>query len=1071
MTQNNNIDSSTSDTVSNLPSSSQQQSYNTHEGEFVSILPSRAPLPITSQNSNPSTPITIGSPIDKSSFPIPPPSSISNPNENLPSLIHKWSHTHSILCVTPAPSKKLIFCGTQDSKILVFDIENYNLKFVIHCSNNKEYEASILCLTLTNDENFLFSAGSDSLIKVWNLTSIDNNSLINSIHCTHIIYSLVDIGDIFSIFWSHSFQTLFIGAQNASILWCKLILPCDTNKVFQSTDNLNNNNNTTTNIHVNNGIVNDTSSVISSTNENDSNDQKNKENDRDSETTTIDRLPHFRPNKFFDSKGPGGSINRLQSQHQLLKSKTSQISKDQLRSPKLVEVRNDDLIRFAHNGYVYCMDILSINKSQNNKANDFIDLYSNKYKEILISGGGDGIINVWGINKQIDDNISIELLESLENDESVLSMSIQDSYLYVGLSNSSINVWDLMTYQLIRSFHFVDQNADDNSNSYDEVLSLGIFNGCIFKASNSGGLVKFTLKSYPSNSIDPKNPVDDEKGNNNNAHSSNNIDSRNSLHLTHFVSTEDEKYNQLFDKSHNSVLTLKIFNFNCKTYLISGGLKSLCLWDISKVGTESLPQTNKSLHDSNKTSQQINDSNLVLENYNISNDNLLKSLKTFISFKTISKYPSLYLEDSRHCAQFLSKLLISLGASQTKLLPVPNANPVIYSRFAKNCFSNQDENENDKPTRVLWYGHYDVVDATASNDSWETDPFHLTAKDGNLYARGVSDNKGPTLAAVYAVSDLFRNKQLSCDVIFIIEGEEECGSIGFQNVIQDHKSFIGDIDWVMLSNSYWLDDETPCLNYGLRGVINASVTIQSDKPDRHSGVDGGVSKEPTMDLIQILGELTDRKTNKINLPHFYDDVLPLTQTEIEIYKKIENLAVNKNINHQDLKSLMAKWRNPSLTVHKIQVSGPNNNTVIPQTAKASISIRVVPNQDLYKIKTSLINYLNEEFESLQSDNKLSINIFHEAEPWLGDPSNLVYKILYDKIKLNWGVTTPDPLFIREGGSIPSIRFLEKCFNAPAAQIPCGQASDNAHLMNEKLRIINLYKLKSILIDTLKELGK
>lgn len=1104
-----------------------------HEGEYVSI-PSRTPLPISTTENSYSGSFRIDSPsffhnnfandqkLPSSYSPSPIP--LQEPADNAPTLIHKWSHTHSILCVVLAPSKKLVFCGTQDSKILVYDIENYNLKFVINTSP-KEYSASILCLTISEDESFLFSAGSDSLVKVWNLSSLTNLSSINIIHCTHIIYSLVDIGDVFSISWSDSLSTLFIGAQNASILWCQLsllndcphhpaphqfVVPDQPHNISHSTPNL------------------ETSSQSVCSNES-CRSHNESGLDNFASPSTIERLPHFRFDKFFDSKGPGGSFNRLQSQHQLLKSKTSQ-EKGPKYGTSLIEVNPDDIIRFAHNGYVYCMEILSTaNKadlnasstSASNKANDFIELYGNDYNELLISCGGDGIVNIWGINNQLgpDQNeifeiehdkndkpskqkskstskISIERLTSLENDESILSMSIQDSYLYVGLSNSTINVWDLMTFQLIRSFHFVNESSENaditpvtssssnvdkshvhsmngsgstTSSSNDEILSLGIFNDCIFKASNLGGLIKFTLKNYQQiNSVDVNQF--EEKGNNNYKNFKNDNLTQD-FQLSHIVSAEDEKYNKLFFKSHNSVLAIQIFNMNSRTYLVSGGLKSLCLWDISDVGVSKKSSKKNSITGINEPGLRANNNQSlpsVFENHNIGNDDLLKSLKKFISYKTILKYPTLYLEDSRHCAQFLSKLLISLGAKQTKLLAVDNANPVVYSLFTKNSPA---KSPNEKVTRVLWYAHYDVVEVN-TNEPWQSEPFHLTATDGNLYARGVSDNKGPTLAAIYAVSELYRNRELSCDVVFIVEGEEECGSIGFQNVIQENKPLIGDIDWVMLSNSYWLDDDTPCLNYGLRGVINASVSVTSDKPDRHSGVDGGVSKEPTMDLIQILSELIDRKTNKINIPNFYDDVLPLTKTEIEIYKKIEDAACHKS-NGQDLKSLMAKWRNPSLTVHKIQVSGPNNNSVIPQSAKASISIRVVPNQDLVKIKKSLISFLSDQFGQLNSDNEFGINIFHEAEPWLGDPSNLVYKILYDKIKLNWSTAEHEvePFYIREGGSIPSIRFLEKCFNAPAAQIPCGQASDNAHLTNEKLRIINLYKLRAILTDTLRELGQ
>ena len=122
---------------------------------------------------------------------------------------------------------------------------------------------------------------------------------------------------------------------------------------------------------------------------------------------------------------------------------------------------------------------------------------------------------------------------------------------------------------------------------------------------------------------------------------------------------------------------------------------------------------------------------------------------------------------------------------------------------------------------------------------------------------------------------------------------------------------------------------------------------------------------------------------------------------------------------------MTKWREPSLTIHKIQVSGPNNNTVIPQIVKATISMRIVPNQDLLKIKQSLIDTLNENFTKLSSSssssmdtttnsitgNKLSVEIFHQAEPWLGDHENKVYSILFKNLKNHWN---QEPLFIREG---------------------------------------------------------
>lgn len=951
-----------------------------HEGEYVTI-PDRMPLPISSTaNSVPNTPASVGLPIPKED------SSLrdyenhllsrtlslklnnnQHSTEDLSPLIHRWTHTHSILSVVAAPSKNLVLCGTQDSKILIFDVDTYIIKHVISCGHN-QFAASVLCLALSDDEDYLFTAGSDSLVKIWDLTPLnDKQAQSFEVHCTHIVYSLIDIGDIFSIAWSEQLSALFIGAQNASILWCKLDL--STKKKSETAPQL---------------------------------------------ESALKRLPHLRFDKFFDSKGPGGSVNRVQSQLELLRS--GNFSHTQ---PRLVEIRNSNIIRFAHNGYVYCMCLLD-----RSNAPEFCELYASFYSITLVSCGGDGLINVWGVKGNEDGSLSLEIISRLENDDSILSMHVSKSSIFVGLSNSCINAWDLTTFQLTRSFHFVSGEEDD-----DEILSLCIHDGYIYKATNAGGLCKFALKH------DPGDRQDDRRQ----------------------PAFRDVDFNQLFPPElisvgHNSVFAVQTFQSRGSTFLVSGGAGSLCLWNITNAPD--------SIHE--KRQDDFFDEKEKVDGF--TNERMLESLKNLISYKTISKFPSLYLEDSRDCARYISTLFMNLGATDTKLLPVPDCNPLVYAKFTRNHKDVLDE----EPVRVLWYGHYDVVDAT--QELWKTDPFHLTAKDGNLYGRGVSDNKGPILAAIYAVAELHSQCLLSTDVVFLIEGEEECGSIGFQDIVLLQKPLIEKIDWIMLSNSYWIGDNVPCLNYGLRGVLNASIVVESDKPDRHSGVDGGVSKEPTMDLVQLLGLLMHRGSNKINIQGFYDDVLPVNENELTLYESIKTAVTNGDYDDHDLNTLMAKWSNPSLTIHRVDVSGPKNNTVISQTAKASVSIRVVPNQELSKIKALLVSHLEKEFAELESGNRLKVDIFHEAEPWLGDPNNLVYQILYEKIKLNWGPGVPDPLFIREGGSIPSIRFLEKAFHAPAAQIPCGQASDNAHLQDEKLRFINLYKLKSILMDTFQELG-
>ena len=163
---------------------------------------------------------------------------------------------------------------------------------------------------------------------------------------------------------------------------------------------------------------------------------------------------------------------------------------------------------------------------------------------------------------------------------------------------------------------------------------------------------------------------------------------------------------------------------------------------------------------------------------------------------------------------------------------------------------------------------------------------------------------------------------------------------------------------------------------------------------------------------------------------------------------------------------MARWREPNLTIHRYKVSGPDGS-LVSSHASADISLRLVSGQEVEDVISSLSTFLNDQFAELESNNTLSVSINNKAEPWLGDPENYIFKTLEEAIVKTWDMQAADeqnpkrPLYIREGGSIPAIRFLEKQFGAPAAHLPCGQASDAAHLDNERLRVTNLLKSRQI----------
>ncbi len=489
-------------------------------------------------------------------------------------------------------------------------------------------------------------------------------------------------------------------------------------------------------------------------------------------------------------------------------------------------------------------------------------------------------------------------------------------------------------------------------------------------------------------------------------------------------------------------------------------------------------------------------------------DKMIKSLGELVAFKTVSSKPQ-YAGDCYQAATFLRKLFSQFGAQTLLLNAGSEKNPVVFARFTGNLKKSQRGT-------VLFYGHYDVINAE-NHQKWDTDPFALSPVNSYLYGRGVSDNKGPVIAALYAADDLAKDNKLPHDVVFLIEGEEESGSRGFEDTVRSNKNLFGKIDWILLSNSYWLDDHIPCLTYGLRGVIQVTVQIDSDHPDLHSGIDGSsMLDEPVKDLILLLGSLVGPE-GKILIPHFYQSILSVTGSENARYEAISNALHEGHPEIEDTKllteSLLRRWTMPALTVHRIDVSGPRNTTTIPKTAKADISLRLVPNQDARTTTSNLVLYIQSRFKALRSKNHLDVKVNHLADPWLGDPENEIFQRLEQAVKATWSPTAPSkrrnyplnppsspilrkapstptaskpkvptsstlanagsstkthgvstahaPLYIREGGSIPAIRFLEKEFGAPAAHFPCGQASDHAHLDNERLRVENLYKGREV----------
>ncbi|KAI0465857.1 WD domain-containing protein [Xylaria cf. heliscus] len=725
--------------------------------------------------------------------------------------------------------------------------------------------------------------------------------------------------------------------------------------------------------------------------------------------------PDRRNHRFFDSRAIGGtSTPRPTDERYDLIPRPHTVIETDKRANKM----------FAHFGYVYCMLIT-------NGAT----AYTTPEDDVLISGGGDGTIKAWKLGgKEIGPDgyeTGLEEIMVLGEDDanSVMSLSVDGSFLYSGKLNGVIELWDLDTKQKLR---VIKAHKGD-------VMSIQMGWGYLWSAARSGTVSKHSTAHYGKYESETSQDV-------------------------------SQKYQCLTQwKAHDGkILSSAVTTYDDKELYISGANDSnVAVWLLPSQSSPEQP----------------------IPHYN--EDMMITSLREFVSYKTVSSRVE-YAEDCRRGASFLRSLFRKLGGDVEMLSADDKLHhPVVLAKFSGKA-------PIDQRKRIMFYGHYDVVPADTRKGKWENDPFQLTGLNGYLYGRGVSDNKGPIMAALYAVTDLMQAKSLNSDIVFLIEGQEESGSRGFKETIRKYKERIGHIDYILLANSYWLDDETPCLTYGLRGVMHATVCIESKNPDLHSGVDGSfMVNEPLSDLMMLLAKLKGRK-NRVMLPGFYDGILPLTAEEEARYDDILSVLMEQGkgrdgISAETLKAnLLARWREPNLTHHKVKVSGPDGS-LISSHASAKISVRLVPGQKVEEVTSSLTSFLEQEFENLDSDNKLSIEIDEQAEPWLGDPGSYIFRTMEDALLKAWDPLfarrsslrtsnlTSDtnnvqlngrptngacsklgrPLYIREGGSIPAIRFLEKEFNAPAAHLPCGQASDSAHLVNERLRVLNLSKSREI----------
>ncbi len=426
----------------------------------------------------------------------------------------------------------------------------------------------------------------------------------------------------------------------------------------------------------------------------------------------------------------------------------------------------------------------------------------------------------------------------------------------------------------------------------------------------------------------------------------------------------------------------------------------------------------------------------------------IKELKTFLGIPSISA-DSAFKKQVDACAEWLCEKLKKLNVKAD--IHKTEGHPIVYGALQAG----------NKAKTLLIYGHYDVQPPDPL-DKWETPPFEPQERNGFLYARGASDDKGQLFTYIKALEACLENNiDIPINMRFLFEGEEEIGSPSLGNFLQLNRNDIKQCSAVAISDGHQFAPGIPAITYGLRGLAYFELEIVGPQSDLHSGGFGGIVLNPIHALTIILSKLKDEQ-DKILIDGFYDDVLELDDEERLMISRLpfdeeglkEFLGIKEFFGEDGYSILERKTIRPTLDVNGIWggYQGEGAKTVIPSRAGAKLSMRLVPNQRREKINELFTKYIKKIAPKAV---KVSVKTLHGANPVLIDRKLPEMKAAAKALELGFG---REPVFIREGGSIPVVNmFVEDCSIKPVLLIGFGRPDDNIHGPNERFNIDDFIK--------------
>ena len=433
-------------------------------------------------------------------------------------------------------------------------------------------------------------------------------------------------------------------------------------------------------------------------------------------------------------------------------------------------------------------------------------------------------------------------------------------------------------------------------------------------------------------------------------------------------------------------------------------------------------------------------------------DRFLNELFEFIKIQSVSADLS-FKDEVLKAAVFLENNLNKIGADNVRIFPT-DGHPIVYGEKIIN---------DDLPT-ILVYGHYDVQPADPY-ELWDSDPFNPVIKktdihpDGAIFARGACDDKGQMFMHLKAFEAMFRSGELSCNVKFMFEGEEEVGSSNLENFVRSNINLLKS-DVVLVSDTGIINNTTPSICVGLRGLSYVEVEVTGPNRDLHSGLYGGAVGNPINVLSKMIASLHN-SNGSINIPDFYKDVVQVSQADrndlakapfnLEEYKS--DLEIIDVFGEEGYSTNERNSIRPSLDVNGMWggYTGEGAKTVLPSKAYAKISMRLVPNQSSSKIT----HLFEKHFKSIAPDYvKVKVTPHHGGEGVVIPTDFPAFLAAKKAMETTFGKV---PIPVRSGGSIPIVPMFEEILGLKTILLGFGLDTDVIHSPNEHFGLFNFYK--------------